>query len=261
MSVSIAYSHFTLPSDESSGDIVTPVPHGPQEAAADASSNQNKTIVAIMRSIFETAQDDLVDIYQPYLNPTDYIMTKPDYTNWKFVEQLPSMKGVDYFSLQEIRDNAPILKKMGAKFIAYDLEASYSPQSDLADPVMSMKQASEIAHDNGLKLLAIPSHKLTDVYYNSFAPLADIYGLQAQVYQPNTSEYKTYVQGIVPKLKAAHPGMPIITEISTNQGSANNMKLAFSMVDDIVDGVTIWYKEEGITKLNNFLEWFDQNYR
>jgi hypothetical protein len=261
VSVPVAYSQFPLPSDEYPEDIVTLVSRWPQEAAADASSNQNKTIVAIMRSVFETAQDELVDLYHPYLKPTDYIMTKPDYTNWKFIEQLPSMKGVDYFSLQEIRDNAPILKKMGATFIAYDLEASYSPESDMVDPVTSMKQASEIARSNGLKLLAIPSHKLTDIYYSSFAPLVDIYGLQAQQYQPNTTEYRTYVEGIVPKLRAAHPGMPIITEISTNQGTANNMKLAFAMVDDVVDGVTIWYKEEGMTKLDNFLEWFHQNYR
>jgi hypothetical protein len=227
------------------------------------SNPPGKTLVAIMRSQNHPIQPQLVNLFKPYLRSTDYLFTHPNYNNWNYAIMLPGIKGAEFFSLAEIRANAAILKAKGAAFISYDLEASYSPISDSSDPIGSMRQASQILHQNGLKLIATPSHRLTDKYYSSFAPLADIYILQAQPYQSNSSKYKSYVDNIVPKLRAAHPGMPIITELSTARGDLQSMKQGFSSVSNIVDGVASWYANtaDSLVQLHQFLEWFQQNYR
>jgi hypothetical protein len=129
-------------------------------------------------------QNQSVSLYIPYIRSSDYLMTKPNDKNWNYALQLDTQKGVEYFGLDDIKNNAARIKQNGAYFVAYDLEKQYSPTANMVDPVSSMKQASQAAHQNGLKLLAIPSHKLTDLYYASFAPVADIYGLQAQLTNP-----------------------------------------------------------------------------
>jgi hypothetical protein len=237
------------------------IPSSPPDNTG-TSTSKDKVILAIMRSNYPD-QNQLVSLYKPYLHSSDYVMTKPNYRNWDYALKLNGMKGVDYFSLADINTNAEKIKQKGGTFIGYDLEKQYSAPSDMANPKDAMTQASKTAHKYGLKLLAIPSHKLTDIYYATFAPLADIYGLQAQAYQPDPTQYKAYVSGIVPKLKSAHPGMPVITEVSTNQGTVSNMKKAFSSVADIVDGVTIWYSNTpaDLSKVDQFLRWFDSTYR
>ncbi len=229
----------------------------------DQSNPHGKTLIAIMRAQNRPIQPQLVDLYKPYLKYTDYLLTHPDYSNWNYAIMLPGIKGAEFFSLAEIRANAATLKAKGAGVISYDLEASYSPISDSSDPVASMSQASHIAHQNSLKFIAAPSHRLTDKYYSSFAPDADIYILQAQPYQSNSSQYKSYVESIVPKLRASHPGMQIITELSTARGDLQSMQLGFSSVAKIVDGVASWYANtpDSLAQLNQFLEWFQQNYR
>jgi hypothetical protein len=228
------------------------------------SSARAKTFVAIMRSQPAAIQTQLVDLYKPYLKSTDYLLTHPNDNNWNYALELPAEnKGVEYFSLAEIQANAQLLKAKGANFVSYDLEDPYTPASELVNPVNSMQMASQILHQNGLKLAAAPSHKLTDTYYASFAPLVDIYILQSQAFQSDSSQYKSYVNSIVPKLRAAHPGMPIIAELSTARGNLQNMMESFSSVANIVDGVTSWYanRPDALAQLNQFLSWFQQNYK
>jgi hypothetical protein len=236
----------------------------PSHRADENLSNQSgKILVAIMRSQNRPIQPHLVDLFQPFLRSTDYLITHPDYVNWNFAMMLPGVKGVEFFSLAQIQANAAILKAKGATFISYDLETSYSPANETSDPVASMRQASVIAHENGLKLIAAPSHLLTDKYYSAFARVADVYILQAQAYQSNSSQYKSYVDSIVPKLRASHSGMPVITELSTARGDLKNMEQSFSSVASIVDGVTSWYanRPDALAQLNQFLGWFEMNYR
>jgi hypothetical protein len=226
------------------------------------SFSSGKILVALMKATYSN-QPELVNLYKPYIRSTDYVKMKPNTNNLNYAFQLVGMKGVEYFSLSEIKNNVATLKSKGINFISYDLEKSYSPSSDMADPVSSMRQASNVVHNFGLKFVAAPSHILTDKYYSKFAPLADVYDLQAQAFQPNPSSYQNYVDGIVPKLKTAHPGMPVITELSTNKGDLQNMKRAFSLVAGRVNGVVIWYSNtsEDINQISKFLAWFQQNYR
>lgn len=216
-----------------------------------------------MRAQNRPIQPQLVDLYKAYLRSTDFLLTHPNYNNWNYAIMLPGIKGAEFFSLAELQLSAAILKAKGASFVSYDLETAYSPPVDSSDPTASMRQASQIAHQNGLKLIAAPSKSLTDKYYSSFAPLADIYILQAQAYQSNSSQYKGYVDSIIPKLRTAHAGMPVITELSTARGDLQSMKQSFSSVADMVDGVTTWYSNtpQALAQLTQFLAWFHQNYR
>jgi hypothetical protein len=226
-------------------------------------NTKEKILVATMRSQNVHVQPQLVNLYKPYVRSADYVMTHPNAKNLGYAFQLQGIKGVEYFSLSDIRANIASLKSNGVNFISYDLEETYSAPGDLIDPVNSMKQASNIVHQSGLKLIATPSHKLTDKFAPNFAAVADLYILQAQAYQSNSSSYQVYVNNMTSKLKAAHLGMPVIAELSTARGDLASMKKSFSLVANVVDGVTSWYANtpDGLNQLNAFLSWFQQNYR
>jgi hypothetical protein len=221
-----------------------------------------ETFIAIMRANYRD-QNQLVGLYESYIRSTDYVMTHPNDDNWNYANELPGMKGTEFFSLDEIRDKAADLKEKGATFISYDLESTYSPSDDIANPTESVAEASKVVHQNGLQFIVAPSRSLTDRYYSSIAPFADIYILQAQAFTSDPTKFKSYVQGIVPKINAVNPGMPIIVEVSTARGTLAEMMRCFSAVSGIVDGVTIWYGNtpEDLRQVNEFLRWFDENYK
>jgi hypothetical protein len=221
-----------------------------------------------MRTTFEN-QEELINAYKPYLRAGDYISTisisPPDPA--QNLEQLPfsndKMKGVTYFSLDEIRNNVQSLKQRGVSFIGYDLESEGSPPTDLSDPVASMRDAFKVVHQYGLKLLAVPGYPFdTNTYVNQFAPYADIYVIQAQGNESQPSMYKSNVVGAINALRAANPNARIITELSTNTGTLSDMKKSFSMVAQNVDGVTVWPESvKGLSKVKKFLEWYNAIYR
>ena len=224
--------------------------------------------LAFMRTTFEN-QEELINAYKPYLRAGDYISTisisPPDPA--QNLEQLPfsndKMKGVTYFSLDEIRNNVQSLKQRGVSFIGYDLESEGSPPTDLSDPVASMRDAFKVVHQYGLKLLAVPGYPFdTNTYVNQFAPYADIYVIQAQGNESQPSMYKSNVVGAINALRAANPNARIITELSTNTGTLSDMKKSFSMVAQNVDGVTVWPESvKGLSKVKKFLEWYNAIYR
>ena len=159
---------------------------------------------------------------------------------------------------------AESLKNTGAEFVGQDLEEEYSPSDDLLDPVDSIRTASEIAHRNGLKFLAVPGHPVdTAKTAGQFAAYADLYIIQAQPMQSDLHTYKSFVVSIVNTLRATNPNITIITELSTGEETVSNMKECFTLVANYVDGVTIWYENEDndISKLDDFLEWFNQRYK
>jgi hypothetical protein len=212
-------------------------------------------------------QNILLSIYSPVTDLGDYVLMHPSQSNIAFASQLKSKAGnmgVEYISLSNIKANAPFLKSKGVTFISYDLEANLSPSSDLANPVSSMQQAANVTHNNGLAFMADPSHLLTDKYYSSFAKVSDLYNLQAQAFQSNPSTYSTYVHNTIPKLKSAHPGMPVSVETSTERGAmtAAQMAQAFSLVADVADGSSSFYinDNDSLTTLKNYLTWFVNHY-
>jgi len=256
-----------LPFSSSTGPSVIKMPqftsyHG--NIPSGTLGSGSKFLVPIMR--MQADQNMLLSIYRPATKPGDYVLMHPDDSNLAYASQLKSAAGnmgVEYFSLSGIEANAPTLGPKGVTFISYDLESIYSPSSDLANPVISMQTAAAVTHKYGLLFMSSPSRLLTDKYYYSFAKVSDIYQLQAQAFESNPSNYSTYVHNTIPKLKNAHPGMPVSVETSTARGTVFQMEQCFSLVADVVDGSSSWYTDDsaGYTALEQYLRWFVTNYR
>src|ERR671932_229592 len=73
-------------------------------------NTKEKILVAIMRSQNLHVQPQLVSLYKPYVGYSDYVMTHPNAKNLGYAFQLTGIKGVEYFSLSDIRANAALLK-------------------------------------------------------------------------------------------------------------------------------------------------------
>jgi hypothetical protein len=214
-------------------------------------------------------QTQLVDVYKPHLTDSDYVSTisasEDPGENLNYTMLLPGTKGVIYYSLAEIEKNAPTLKEKGIHFVGYDLEAEYSPADDLLDPTDSIRRASETAHINGLKFLAVPGYPFsTPEAAEKFAPYADIYVIQAQARQSDPYEYRSLVTSISDQIRSNSDAL-VVTELSTEgtKGTASNMMESFSSVSGHIDGVTIWSgnSNDALTKVKSFLEWFESRYR
>jgi hypothetical protein len=223
--------------------------------------------LAFMRTTFGN-QEELLNAYKPYLRPGDYVSAISVSPNPAHnLQQLPfsndKMKGVTYFSLNEIKNNVQSLKQIGVSFIGYDLESEGSPVTDLSHPVASIHEASKIVQQHGLIFMAVPGYPFTtNAYVTQFAPYADIYVIQAQGNESQPSVYKSSVISTINALKAANPNVRIITELSTNKGNLSDMKESFSMVAQYVDGVTVWPESSNnLSKVRRFLEWYNNNYR
>jgi hypothetical protein len=229
-----------------------------------------KFLQAIMRNSGD--QQALVNMYKPYMNVGDIVAMFPNTNNLNYAKQLiasstttgASYLGVQYFSLADIKANAPTLKSKGVSIVGYDLEKVYSPASDLANPVASMTTASNIAHQYGLKLECVPANiDNINQYMSSFAKVSDIFQIQSEWIANNPTKFSNYIHNLVPKLRTAHPGMPIIAELTTNLGTTlDQMKQDTIMTSDVIDGYTSWYNNDqaGRTKLTSYMNWFVQQY-
>jgi hypothetical protein len=213
-------------------------------------------IAVVLRARYPD-QPALVNTFRSYLNTNDYIIAKPNAQNLKFVFQLPGLKGVEYFSLDEIKTNAAGLKSMGVNFISYDIEPEYSPSSDMADPVASVKSASDIVHKAGLLFMVSTTRNLDLQYASQFAPFADIYNPQGQALQSSPSEYASFYKDITAKIRTANPHIKILAQVSTLRGDLQSMQQSFSLVAPYVDGVIFWYgtTPEQLMLIKQFLNW------
>lgn len=233
-----------------------------------------KYFMATMLQYVDT--DKQVNIYKPNMISSDKARIHVGLNKQVTSEQLdgllslPGSHGMEFFSLAEIKANAPLLKAKGIEFIDYDLEpgSGYSPASDLADPVASIRAASKAAHDNGLLFQCSPSKKITTDYGAQLAPYCDQYHIQAQSLQTNPAQYESFVKSTVAKLRQNNPDIVISVQLSTQRGAASGMTLLetmkndFARVADDVDGITLWFanNDSALSVVKSFAEWFDANY-
>jgi hypothetical protein len=242
-----------------------------QQQLSTSNTAVGKFLQAIMRNGGD--QQALVNMYKPYTKAGDIVAMFPNTNNLNYAKQLiasstttngASYLGVQYFSLADIKANAPALKSKGVSIVGYDLEKVYSPASDLANPVASMTTASNIAHQYGLKLECVPANiDNINQYMSSFAKVSDIFQIQSEWIANNPTKFSNYIHNLVPKLRTAHPGMPIIAELTTNLGTTlDQMKQDTILTSDVIDGYTSWYNNDqaGRTKLTSYMNWFVQQY-
>lgn len=227
---------------------------------AKSTEGQTHFLVSILRGPYHS-QDLLVNLFKPYMTPKDYVFTKPDDRNLGSAFQLSGVKGVEYFSLAQIESNAEALKAKGVEFISYDIEPAYTPSDEMANPVSSVKSASDIVHKAGLLFMVSTTRKLDLQYASQFAAVSDFYNPQGQALQSSPSEYASFYKDIAAQIRTANPHIKIVAQVSTLRGDLQSMQQSFSLVADFVDGVIVWYATtpDSLKQLNSFLNWFSTN--
>jgi hypothetical protein len=254
---------------------ITPTNYNNTTTTTTPSTGGKKYLLATMLQYVNT--DTLVNIYSPNMENTDKprihvgLNKQVTDTQLKGLLSLPGQHGLEYFSLAEIKLNAPLLRDRGIEVIDYDLEPGdgHSPTSDLVDPVASIKAASQAAHANGLLFRCSPSKSITTNYGAQLAPYCDQYHIQAQGLQDRPVDYELFVEDTAAKLRRANPSIEISVQVSTQRPAASWMTLLQTMetdwarVADKVDGVSVWYSndDEALSVLKSFAQWFDTNYR
>jgi hypothetical protein len=238
-------------------------------------SSRSKLFATVLPYVSLATQSD---IYAPHMTATDdsklHVGLNRGFTDAQLtmVKSLDGIHGVEFFSLAEIRQYAATIKAKGFDYVSYDLEpgATYSPQSEVNDPVGSVRKASEIAHANGLLLEVAPSRAITTEHGEQIAPYVDMYHIQSQALQGQPAQFESYVKSMSAKLKAANPNLKSVTiQFSTNREAASGMTLQetmqhdWNLCSDYVDGVTVWFSnnDASLSILREFIEWFDEGGR
>jgi hypothetical protein len=163
-------------------------------------------------------------------------------------------KGMEFFSLAEIREHAPTVKANGFGFISYDLEAGASPDKEVANPLQSVKQAKIIADENGIGLRVAPSNAISSGQYaDDIAIRAGSYHLQSQPRQDDNTTcqvMKDWVDSRVRLLEGAKSGLEgkitfQVTLTSKPAPGKTTYETAKDCIDKVlpgdVDGVSIWW--------------------
>lgn len=213
------------------------------------------------------SQSAQTNMYKPVLdNRGDYVDMHGNIKNLQAAKALAQSTGAclggSYFSLADMQKFAPTIKQNGGCEIGYDLESQYSPASEVANPVASMTQAAQIAHSNGLLLFVDSSRALTAQGNNAagFAKVGDLYNLQTELLTGRPTDFVSFVKKWTPIIKAAHPGIPVFAEVSTNRGTLAQMKQDTNAVISIVDGMDSWFGSSTLTQLQNYLNWYENTY-
>ncbi len=183
---------------------------------------------------------------------------------------LPGDHAAAFTSSADIVSNAKLVKNLGFDTIEFNLESGVSPSSDNADVVGAMKKAADAAHAVGLKFRATPSKTYTKDYGTQIAAFSDYFHLQAQSQQgtcgTSSDGYKSFVDMMVPKLKAVNPNLVITVQVSTQQSSIPGMTMlqtletCYSEVSYEVDGSSVWFGGSDLNVLQAYVKWFHTNY-
>jgi hypothetical protein len=185
------------------------------------------------------------------LQALDDVRTVPD-----------SRKGLQFFSLAMIREHAPAIRAQGLGIVSYDLEASYSPDSEVSNPTAAFREARRIADQHGLQLAATPSRVIAQGSHgDDIAKLVHRFHLQAQALQDNDSTCTTlrnWVADTVAFLERHNPNLQgrITYQVSLTDHAASGKTIYQTAIDCIrrtssstgVDGAGSWW---GTTEYNN----------
>lgn len=184
----------------------------------------------------------LAALYGKHSKSSDIIteFTK-DLLSTTITSQVAGQKSAAYFSLADLQANAANLHSLGYTWIAYDLEGSYSPPSEWNNPIASIQQASQIAHNNGLKLLISPAG-VSSNDYTSMAQNSDGWILQAMdLIAGDPTTMSNTIHETVSKIRSGNPNEIIILQDSINVDTVGQMNNAWDLTKDVVNGITIFY--------------------
>ena len=160
---------------------------------------------------------------------------------------------LDYTSYAQFSsDIASGAIKYPYKWVMYDPEDwSQTPVNEQQDPLTYMKQFGQLAHAHGLKVIEAPAMDLCSVsgtdyprlsgetcsqWYNrvniagAAATDADIYVLQDESNTTNLSQYVSLYNSASVQARAANSGVLVYSEVSTANGTSDQMTAAAEAV-------------------------------
>ena len=166
----------------------------------------------------------------------------------KGVTNIPSVKkGFEFFSLAELRQHAPKVKANGFGFISYDLERGTSPDSEVNDPLGSIRKARLIAANNGIYLHIAPSYAISrGDYADNIAKLTVRYHLQSQVLQNDDTTCAKMHRWVVNRVDVLETATAdrlegkITFQVTFNLDLRAPGKTAFQTAKDCIDRIANW---------------------
>ena len=199
------------------------------------------------------------------MNAMDQITSVPD-----------SRKGLEFFSLAEIKKYAPLVAQRGWGFISYDLEG-ISPDAEEADPVRAVKQAKSYASAASIQLMVAPSQKIVSSHGAAFAQYVDRFHMQSQIHQDNDSTctfMRDWINSRIASIEKAKPSLAgEITAQITMTNYAASGKTIYQTAEDCLDrpltegggradGMSIWFGRQQFDDgtYSRLLTYYENNY-
>jgi hypothetical protein len=221
----------------------------------------------------ETEQSSL---FKPYVTLSDeaklHVALNHEVTaaEYSMVESIPHReKGLEFGSIAEIREYAPILAQKGYDYCDYDIEPgpNHTPQAEFDDFVNSIRTASSICHSAGLDFHCSPANwrlRQADTI-EQVAPHCDQLHFQFQVVQQDPERYLAFSKEFSARARAANPDIVLAIQLSTQQEAAPGMSLLetfkkdWTSVKPYIDGVTVWWGNDSSSKatMTEFMTWFN----
>jgi hypothetical protein len=177
------------------------------------------------------------------LNDLDSITSVPD-----------TRKGLEFFSLPEIKKYAPLVAQRGWGFISYDIEG-ISPDSEEANPVAAVKTAKQYADSAGIQLMVAPSNSIVSSHAAKIAPYVDRFHMQSQARQDDDStctSMRDWINGRITSIESAKSSLSgeITAQVTLTRNNAPG-KTIYQTVEDCMDrpltegggradGLSIW---------------------
>jgi hypothetical protein len=104
--------------------------------------------------------------------------------------------------------------------IGYDPEHwSNTPMSEQNNLVATVQAASALTHTYGFSFFLVPDRTFDRSYGPQLAPYADIYCLQGEVIETNTSQFSQWMTSLISSLWQASAKTKIYVQVSTVRGT------------------------------------------
>jgi len=194
----------------------------------------------------------------------------PSQTYLDLVRQLPGQaKGLEFRSIAEIKNYINTGDRDGITFIGYVPEPEHgTPQSEIDNIVQSVKDASSVIHNAGLKFELVPRLQHNLDHAADFAPYVDYYTIMGQSYQDKgITSFKSFISNISSEIKRTNPNIGLIfAEVSTERSPSSGLTLqqtfqqcTTAVVDgELVNGGSVWYNTSTqFEEVKTYLDWYN----
>ena len=126
---------------------------------------------------------------------------------WIKLHRTDARKGLEFFSLTEIKKYTSLVAQRGWGFISYDLEG-ISPDAEEADPVKAVRQLSHTLQWSRYPVDGCTFSKDCIVSWSSVAQYVDRFHIQSQIHQDNDSTctfMRDWVNSRIASIEKAKP--------------------------------------------------------